>query len=95
MIGADVLEKLKGFELSKRDIALLYTALKICTLAAAAVIGLIVWLLLVGKDVAALKDIAANLIWADLGLVIVFVAGNVAQRRAAAKIIAPAPEAKP
>jgi len=90
MIGADVLEKLKGFAISRRDRQLIYTALAFI----ATTLGYIV---VRGQDTKLFRDIAANLIWAGVALVVVFVAGSVEQRRIAAKTLAPPPagETKP
>lgn len=87
MIGPDILDKLKGFAISKRDRNLIYSALGFIAVALA-------YIVIRGKDTKLFQDIASNLIWAGVALVIVFVAGNVEQRRIAAKTMAP-PETKP
>lgn len=87
MIGPDILDKLKGFAISKRDRNLIYTTLAFI----AVCLGYIV---IRGKDTKLFQDISSNLIWAGVALVVVFVAGSVEQRRIAAKTMTP-PEAKP
>lgn len=91
MIAADTLEKLKGYSISRRDRELIYTALVVNGLVTLGIIGAIVALTVIGKDGALLKDIAANLIWAEFALIVVFVAGNVEQRRQAGKLMTQKP----
>ena len=82
MIAADVLEKLKGFAISKRDRNLIYGALVFCGVGIAYILGR-------GQDTKLFQDAISNLIWAGVVLVIVFVAGSVEQRRVAARTMTP------
>lgn len=96
MIAADVLDKLKGYSISRRDRELIYVSLIVNGLVTLLLLGAIFALVLKGKEPAALKDIATNLIWAEFALVVVFVAGSTEQRRQAVKAItAKPPEAAP
>lgn len=88
MIGADVLDKLKGFAISKRDRNLVYSALVFIAICLGYIIGR-------GQDTKLFQDISANLIWAGVALIVVFVAGTVEQRRIAAKTMTAKPEAAP
>ena len=85
MIGADVLDKLKGYSISRRDRELIYVSLIVNGIVTLLLLGAIFALILKGKDATAFKDIVTNLIWAEFALVVVFVAGNVEQRRQAVK----------
>ncbi len=91
MIAADILEKLKGYSISRRDRELIYIALIVNGLVTMLLLGAILTLLLKGKDPTAFKDIVANLIWAEFALVVVFVAGSVEQRRQAVKAMTQKP----
>lgn len=82
MIGADILEKIKGIAISRRDRNLIYSTLAFF---AAGISYLVVF----GKDTKLHQDALSNMIWAAVVLVILFVAGTVEQRRIAARTVKP------
>ena len=91
MIGADVLDKLRGYSISRRDRELIYVSLIVNGLVTMLLLGCIFVLILKGKDPTALKDVVTNLVWAEFGLVFVFVAGTVEQRRQAVRAMTQKP----
>lgn len=91
MIGADVLDKIKGISLSKEERDLLYAALVANGITILMVIGGIVALIVTKHDAVPLKDVATNLIWAELAILILFVAGNAEVRKKAVKAMTQKP----
>lgn len=92
MIAADVLDKLKGFGISRRDRQLLYGAIVGNATLIIALIVVLVVLAFYNRDGKTVGAIVDTLIWSELGLIIVFVGGTVEQRRIAARTMSAIPK---
>ena len=81
LVSGDVLGRLAGIHISKKDRRLIYLALSLCVLG----VGFVLW----NGDQAARRDIAVQLVWVGFALIFVFVAGAAANRKIVADAVKP------
>lgn len=90
MIGADILDKLKGIEIDGRDRATIKYALLYVAVAVAAGLG---WAIYAGKA-EVVSAIMTNAMWAGVALIFVLVAGQVVHKTRVLKTVAETPKGK-